>query len=419
MLGCRVTGNSTANMPSFGIAAKALRKTTERLAREVVQPLPDAPDWDDFEWAIARAAVAMQGTSVLLANSLSWSGPSQWRDFLDQQCEQSLLRDSRAEGLLSRIHDLTFEAGLGCIGLKGSALRKVGLYTPGVRPMGDIDLLIAESEQGSMGLILDQLGYNRCYASRRHIVYEPKEKCELSNFGEHIQNPLTIEVHTKVAESLPVSKIDITQLLLPSELPPGLNRYPDGVTLMLHLLLHAAGNMRVHALRQIQLHDIALYSKHMRDADWTRLIESNPKGFRWWLFPPLELAARYYPDAIPAQVLESTERVCPRALRFATRRNQLTDLSWSNIRIPAFPGLAWSRTPLEALRLVRSRVFPDRTTLAELKHARQIQPHLDSVSWYGISHFKRIIRWLFSRPPRVQTILSVRAALQKSENLAN
>jgi hypothetical protein len=29
-----------------------------------------------------------------------------------------------------------------------------------------------------------------------------------------------------------------------------------------------------------------------------------------------------------------------------------------------------------------------------------------------MSHGRRILRWLFSRPPRVQTIVSVRAALE-------
>jgi hypothetical protein len=35
--------------------------------------------------------------------------------------------------------------------------------------------------------------------------------------------------------------------------------------LMRHLLLHAAGNMRAHALRQIQLHDIALLAGKLAD----------------------------------------------------------------------------------------------------------------------------------------------------------
>jgi hypothetical protein len=33
------------------------------------------------------------------------------------------------------------------------------------------------------------------------------------------------------------------------------------------------------------------------------------------------------------------------------------------------------------------------------------------VPWYQISHFQRILRWVRSRPPRVHTLIQVRAAL--------
>jgi len=42
------------------------------------------------------------------------------------------------------------------------------------------------------------------------------------------------------------------------------------------------------------------------------------------------------------------------------------------------------------------------------------QPHLMQVRWYGASHAERILRWLFSHTPRVQTISSVSAALEES-----
>jgi len=112
------------------------------------------------------------------------------------------------------------------------------------------------------------------------------------------------------------------------------------------------------------------------------------------------------------EVLRAARAACPRILRLAAERRSLTDVSWSNLRIHAFPGIAWSRTPLDALRFVRSRVLPSGTSLAELEIARQAQPQLDAVPWYGVSHGRRIVRWLFSRPPRVQTIVSVMAALR-------
>jgi hypothetical protein len=175
--------------------------------------------------------------------------------------------------------------------------------------------------------------------------------------------------------------------------------------------------MRAHALRQIQLHDIATVARSLYEQDWRALLEPrNATDERWWLYPPLALAARYYRESIPAEVLQAARSACPRDLRIAAARQSLTDVSWSNLRIHAFPGIEWARTPLDAMRFVRARVLPGRRSLAELEFARQAQPQLDQVPWYGVSHGSRILRWLFSRPPRVQTITSVMAALRDARS---
>jgi hypothetical protein len=89
----------------------------------------------------------------------------------------------------------------------------------------------------------------------------------------------------------------------------------------------------------------------------------------------------------------------------------LTDVSLSNIRIEAFPGVEWSRTPREALAFMIGRIWPSPEARLELEEGAAQIPDSSTVPWYGISHGARILRWVFSRPPRVQTLLSVRAAL--------
>jgi len=102
---------------------------------------------------------------------------------------------------------------------------------------------------------------------------------------------------------------------------------------------------------------------------------------------------------------------CRPWLRRAQRSVTLTQVSWSNLHISAFPGIAWSGSPGEALRFVRSRVFPDRGAIEELEDARRAMPTLDRIPWYGDKHLKRIARWIFSRPPRVQTMNSLMAVV--------
>jgi hypothetical protein len=60
---------------------------------------------------------------------------------------------------------------------------------------------------------------------------------------------------------------------------------------------------------------------------------------------------------------------------------------------------------------MRSRIWPSREARLELKEGAAQIPGSATVPWYGISHGARILRWVFSRPPRVQTMLSVHAAL--------
>jgi hypothetical protein len=402
-------------VPALTEISAALRKTTEVLAKELVVPTDEPPPWTDFEWRIARAVAAMQGISVLLEARLRWQGPARWRQFLDEQRHHSLLRYVEITRVLELIASLACRDGIALVALKGAALYQQGVYAAGERPMGDIDLLVCNNDAKALAQLLETCGYEAAFATRRHEVFQPRlRKIPSSKSGEHIDNPIKIEVHTKIAEHLPISTVDITQFLLTNAQGPGVNAYPSSASLLLHLLLHAAGNMRARALRLIQLHDIALLAARMDHGDWEQLFASRPNGEPlWWVWAPLCLTARYYPAAIKLALFERQSTESPWLLRNRAHRQRLSDVSWSNIRIAAFPGLEWSRTPREALAFMKSRAWPSRAARLELNtNAAQI-PGFSSVPWYGISHAARILRWIFTRPPRVQTMLAVRAVLMQ------
>ena len=181
---------------------------------------------------------------------------------------------------------------------------------------------------------------------------------------------------------------------------------------MRHLLLHAAGNIRTRSVRLLQLQDIVLLSSRLGASDWDRLLEEgvDARGL-WWALPPLTLTARYFPAAIPPRVIERLAAGCPLLLRLSSRRHCLADVSMSQIRIQAFPGLEWSRSPAEALHFIVSRVLPDRESRAQLRHHVATLPTLSGAPWYRLSHAGRILRWVLFQPPRVQTLYSVRRAL--------
>ena len=400
-----------SQLPPFRALETALGATTERLAHELAAPTLIAPEWTQFEWGIARAVAAMQGISGLLARGLRWRGPADWSKFLVEQEQQTQLRQQRVAEICSRLDASMRRRGICVIALKGAALHDIGVYRPGERPMGDVDLLIRPLDVDAVAGAIAELGYREAYATRRHRVFEPDEPARLAAFGEHAGNPLQIEVHTHVAEGLPIRAVDITSDLWPRTAVPGLNRYSSTAMLMKHLLLHAAGNMRSRALRGIQLHDIALLAGRMNAEDWRSLIAGGVNS-RWWMLPPLLLTARYYGDVFPADLMNVLRRDCPALLRRIAGRHALKDVSWSKIRIQAFPGMEWVRSPKEAAMFAKSRIWPSHRALTELRIGA-VHGGVDRVvPWYGQSHPVRILRWIFSRPPRVQTmrvLLAMRA----------
>ena len=155
---------------------------------------------------------------------------------------------------------------------------RANIYAAGERPMGDIDLLIRMEDAPAISRVLDACGYAAAFAIHRHQAYQPRagKPVTAGILGEHVDNPIKIEVHTRIAEQLPVASTDITRFLFPSAAHPGLNEYSSAAALMMHLLLHAAGNIRARALRLIQLHDIALLAERLNAEDWEESPCSTP-----------------------------------------------------------------------------------------------------------------------------------------------
>jgi hypothetical protein len=401
------------SLPPMATVASALRKTTERLARELTNPSTEPPLWNEFEWRVARAVAAMQGVSSLLANVLRWQRPNSWLRFLVEQRAQSIARFHHIAQLLEQIHIRARRQGIALVALKGAALTEFAIYKPGERPMGDIDLLVKSKDIAATAQLLKACNYSAGSTTHRHRSFKPRATKPSTKIGEHIDNPINIEVHTRVAESLPIRETEITRHLFPRNAHAGINPYPSIASLLLHLLLHAAGNIRGRGLRLIQLHDIALLAVRMRPSDWEELASasSDARGL-WWALAPLALAQHYYPTAIPHAFVASLAPGCPWLLGRVARRHRLADVSWSNIRIQAFPGIEWSKSPREAFDFALSRVWPSRAALTELNAGVDAMP-LASMPWYGICHGERILRWVFSKPPRVQTMHSVRLALDQ------
>jgi hypothetical protein len=398
--------------PRPAVLQAALIKVTETLAGELVCPTVVRPDWSEFEWLVAQAAAALHGVSPLLSRALRWEGPSNWVGFLRQQRTHVTDRHARIEKLLMRIDELARAQGLAALALKGAALHGIGLYQQGERPMADVDLLVHPRDGARAARLIESLAYHEYRKSWKERGFAPLEGHAAGELGEHSNNDITIELHERICEKLPLHTTDITDIVFPAQPQPGLNHYPSLAALMAHLLMHAAGSMAVRSLRLLQLHDLALLAVRMTAADWDELVQRR-SGQRtlWWALPPLQLMARYYGLNAPERVLGLLKAQCPWHLRQATRRRTLSDVSYSHLWVDAFPGIEWSQTISDMLSYARSRVRPDAEHLALRDTITATQPWAAGSSWSALSQQRRILRWVVRRQARPATMHVVRAAL--------
>lgn len=390
-------------LPPLATIQAALHTTTEQLAHQLGQPGAEAPDWSDLEWRIARAVCALHGISPVLAAHLRWQGPQGWRQFLDEQRRHTQVRAARLRQSLQLIGELALHQRVGFVALKGVALCELGVYAPAERPMSDLDLLVRETDAAAMTRALLAAGLRPTHASWKEQVFEPESAPQAGNFGEHADNPIKVDLHTRIGERLPSRLVDISALITPDALRPGLNPYPSRGALMIHLLLHAAGEMVFRTLRLIQLHDIGLLAARFSADEWQDLLRqrASPWGL-WWALPPLSLAARYYPS-IPLAVLAELQGSAPRALRRSARA-LISQVSYSNMLRSALPGIDWTRSAGETLSYAAERAIVGGRALfrasrppATEAELRNTQP--SKMAWHRL------------RPVRPATLKAVRAAL--------
>jgi Uncharacterised nucleotidyltransferase len=413
MAGARAVG---AGEPRPAALQAALIKVTEVLARELVYPNPTPPEWSDFEWTVAQAVAAMHGVSPLLSSVLRWQGPRRWVDFLREQRAHVADRHARIVELLTRIDQLARAEGVAVVALKGVALHAIGLYEEGERPMADVDLLVRPQDIQHAVALIESLGYYEYRTSWKERAFAPRDGHPAGRLGEHSGNDISIELHQRICERLPLHTTDITANVFPGQPRAGLNPYPSRASLMVHLLLHAAGSMAFQSLRLLQLHDLALLAMRMTAADWDELVDcrSGQRGL-WWALPPLQLVSRYYSLRIPERILGHLKSGCPWLLHQAVQRRTLSDVSFSHLWVDAFPGIEWSQSVREMLSYARSRMHPDREHLALRDTITNTQPWAASSQWSTLSQTRRILRWLVRRQTRPATMHVVRAALAQAQ----
>lgn len=343
-----------------------LRGRWQPAAPEIAQcGMPDAA----AEWELWARTAVRSGVAPLLLATLRYQPavPEALKDALQATYTWHLRHNTRTLRELARALDTLHREGIPTLLLKGAALGIAVYGNVGLRPMGDIDLLVRREDAARALALLEGLGYASSGAETRPgatLAYENEvalrhtAKPDLApvelHWGlldsPHYQSALDMPWFWETAQ--PIAFEGVSTLILGPE--------AQLLHLCAHLMLHhagASGNL-------LWYHDIAEVLVAYRDAlDWSALFAAAGAGDLvlplqrvlpvvwdcWQIAPPAGVRGRLaalQPSAIEVQLYaQLTTPARPVAQRFFTDLasmpgwRQRWAYAWENI----FPAPAYIR----------------------------------------------------------------------------
>jgi Uncharacterised nucleotidyltransferase len=219
---------------------------------------------------LAAFAVSTQGLSPLLARAPDVRAlPPGLADFLAGEAEGSALRAAALRETLVETVIRLREARVEVVALKGAVLAFRDYPDASLRPMGDLDLLLADpSTLGRATQVLAAGGrWRALFDTSRHRVFAAKGERVARPATEDPGNPIRLEMHRsfrlpvlgrwfdasaelrRETETLTLEGVAVTVPAVPATVR--------------HLLLHAAEDFAALGLRGIQAHDFRVLARRL------------------------------------------------------------------------------------------------------------------------------------------------------------
>ncbi|MFN7989674.1 MAG: nucleotidyltransferase family protein [Thermoanaerobaculia bacterium] len=207
----------------------------------------------------AAFAAAVQGLSPRLARLPGTAKlPGALAEHLALEAERCEERGRRIVERLGEVLSLLSAEGIEAIPLKGAALVLRGEAAAGLRPMGDLDLLLADPSRlgAAAALLAKETAYRPLLDTPRHLVLAEEDEQVPSPAGEHAGNPLRIELHRSFRLPVLGVVLDATaELVRGAEKVPVGFQLPSAAATFRHLWHHAAEDFAAKGLRGIQAVD--------------------------------------------------------------------------------------------------------------------------------------------------------------------
>lgn len=360
---------------------------------------PPPRTWSPTEWRYARAIAHIQGIAPLLhvrgAGSL---GDGAWRDFLRLQYERNGQRNVHVLNIVERLRAASVQFDVPLVFLKGASLITWLYDDIALRPMSDIDVLTRPDALEEAILAIRSAGFVQADGVARHVTFILPPNTVVDMRGEHPDNPIKLELHPRISNTLPRQTWDITALFQPvlQHAPAG---RPCHVTEFIHLLQHASYHAMTRALRLVGLYDLYLYSARLDVDEWRAVIDTlrQLEGLGW-AYPPLALCQRYF-GGIPASAIDATQKAAPAHLVSYIQRASLTQVSYCNV-VPqyAMHPTKWARTFTEGMLYLSDVLLGRGVNKESARHKTSKAVHAFAPKQ---SYYRRGLRWFNPRAYRV------------------
>jgi putative nucleotidyltransferase-like protein len=363
-------------------SAHTIAAATETLAQWLARGWPSVSPtvlgWRAEEWQAAAWIAYWQGGIPLLAERLREANLVHAEHSPGSSSITAILEiASLSHGRTSRMLTATVELidGLRAerietLPLKGMRLAPFYYEPPTLRPMGDIDLLIrpADVERASAWALAH--GYTFYSRSEEDVVYlRGERRAEVW----HPENVLPVELHFRLREEFGGAGLtwDLSdEAWRSARRAPYLNSEANliaPVVLLRHLCAHASSDIYIRRGKLHQLEDIARVARTFTTTEWSQFVAAAPAPRARFVVPALALTARYYDNAIPADVLGAMRAALKPRLQSWADRLTLADVSESNLLSRSGIGLSLSgliaETPAETSRALVTSLLPPRWNL--------------------------------------------------------
>lgn len=363
-------------------SAHTIAAATETLVQWLARGWPSVfqtvLNWRAEEWQAAAWIAYWQGGIPLLAERLREArldhpeqspGSSSIAAILEI-ASLSHIRTARMLAATVELIDGLRAEGIDALPLKGMRLAPFYYEPPTLRPMGDIDMLIRPADVKRASAWALAHGYTFYSRSEEDVVYlRGERRAEVW----HPENVHPVELHFRLREEFGGAGLtwDLSdEAWRSAERAPYLDSEANliaPVVLLRHLCAHTTSDIYIRRGKLHQLEDIARVARTFATTEWGQFVAATPEGRARFVVPALALTARYYANAIPADVLAAMHAELKPRLQGWADRLTLADVSESNLLSRSGIGLSLSgliaETPAETSRALVTSLLPPRWNL--------------------------------------------------------